>query len=97
VDDLVDGLIRLMESPVEVTGPLNLGNPAELTIRRLAELIIEVTSSASTLQFLPLPTDDPKQRQPDITRATSLLGWTPMAPLEAGLRATVEFFRDRTD
>src|SRR5580704_12673146 len=93
VDDLIDGLIRLMESPVEITGPLNLGNPVEFSIRRLAELVVEATSSTSTLQFLPLPPDDPKQRQPDITRATSLLGWTPTVPLEEGLRATVGFFK----
>jgi UDP-glucuronate decarboxylase len=93
VDDLIDGLIRLMESPAEITGPLNFGNPVEFSIRRLAELVIEVTSSASTLQFLPLPPDDPRQRQPDITRATSLLGWAPTVPLEEGLRATVDFFK----
>ena len=96
VDDLVDGLIRLMESPRELTGPLNLGNPTEFTIRELAELVIELTRSTSKLHSRPLPPDDPKQRQPDISRASALLGWTPSVSLEEGLRATIDFFEART-
>ncbi len=96
VDDLIDGLIRLMESPSDITGPINLGNPVEFTIRELAELIIKLTSSTSTLRFLPLPPDDPKQRQPDITRANSLLEWEPRVALEAGLRTTIDYFRAKT-
>ena len=95
VDDLVDGLIQLMESPAETTGPINLGNPTEFTIRRLAELVIEQTCSASELQFRALPPDDPKQRQPDIARAAALLGWAPTVSLEEGLRATIEYFEAR--
>jgi UDP-glucuronate decarboxylase len=93
VDDLVRGLLQLMDSPAEITGPINLGNPTELTICELAERIVKLTASTSPMQFLPLPPDDPKQRQPDITRATTLLGWTPEVALEEGLRSTIEFFR----
>jgi UDP-glucuronate decarboxylase len=92
-NDLVDGLIKLMESPADITGPINLGNPVEFTIRRLAELIIELTSSASILSFLPLPPDDPKQRQPDIRRASTLLDWAPSVDLQDGLRATIDYFK----
>jgi UDP-glucuronate decarboxylase len=92
VDDLVDGLIRLMESPAELTGPVNLGNPVEFTMRRLAEMVLEQTGSASKLTFKPLPMDDPRQRKPDIRLATSALGWTPKVPLEEGLRPTIDYF-----
>ncbi len=92
VDDLVDGFVRLMESPAEVTGPVNLGNPGEFSIRELAELAIEMTGSKSTLTFLPLPQDDPKQRRPDISRAESLLEWRPKVPLRDGLRHTITYF-----
>ncbi|MGQ0618888.1 MAG: UDP-glucuronic acid decarboxylase family protein [Panacagrimonas sp.] len=92
VDDLVDGLMRLMNSPDEVTGPINLGNPGEFTIRQLAELVIELTGSRSTLDFKPLPPDDPKQRQPDITRARSVLGWEPKVPLREGLERAIPYF-----
>ncbi|MEQ1867784.1 MAG: UDP-glucuronic acid decarboxylase family protein [Micropepsaceae bacterium] len=92
VDDLVDGLIRLMESPADVTGPINLGNPSEITIRELAETIIEMTGSRSKIEFRPLPTDDPRQRQPDITRAKTVLGWRPYTPLRAGLAKTIAYF-----
>jgi len=92
VDDLVDGLIRLMETPDEVVGPINLGNPAEFTIRQLAELAIEVTGSASKIVHRPLPTDDPKQRQPDISKAQELLGWRPTVPLREGLTKTIAYF-----
>jgi UDP-glucuronate decarboxylase len=93
VDDLIEGLIRLLESPAEITGPINLGNPVEFSMRELAEQVRQLTGAASSLQFMPLPEDDPKQRQPDITRAKKLLGWKPHVRLEDGLRATIEFFK----
>ena len=92
VSDLIGGLIRLMESPPEVTGPINLGNPAEIPIRELAETVIRMTRSKSPVIFLDLPQDDPVQRQPDITRARSTLGWKPTVPLERGLEATISYF-----
>lgn len=92
VDDMVDGLIRLMESPEEVTGPINLGNPDEFTIMELAELVLELTGSKSEIQFEPLPKDDPVRRRPDITRAKNLLGWAPKVPLREGLRKTIDYF-----
>ncbi|HVN00893.1 MAG TPA: UDP-glucuronic acid decarboxylase family protein [Caulobacteraceae bacterium] len=92
VDDLVEGLIRLMDSPPEVTGPINLGNPAESTIRELAELIVEMTGSKSELVRGPLPADDPRQRQPDIGLAKSVLGWSPKVALADGLKPTIEYF-----
>ena len=94
VDDLIDGLIRLMESDLETTGPINLGNPQEFTIRDLAETVIRMTGSSSKLAYRPLPSDDPLQRQPDITRATTLLDWEPKVALEAGLVDTIAYFRD---
>ena len=93
VDDLVDGLIRLMNSPDAFTGPVNLGNPMELTIRELAEKIIQITGSRSQIVFEPLPCDDPKQRQPDITLASEKLGWEPRTSLEEGLTKTISYFR----
>ena len=93
VDDLVQGLIKLMESPADVTGPINLGNPDEFTIRELAEQIIAMTESKSTITALPLPPDDPRQRQPDIGRARTLLGWAPSIPLADGLDRTIAYFR----
>ncbi len=95
VDDLVDGLIRLMGTPKEFTGPVNLGNPGEFTIRRLAELIIEQTGSQSQLAYRPLPQDDPKQRQPDIALARAQLGWEPRVALEEGLQPTIGYFAAR--
>lgn len=92
VDDLVEGLIRLMESPDEVTGPMNLGNPDEFTILELAQQVIAMTGSSSRIVYLPLPQDDPKQRQPDISMARSLLGWEPKVPLAQGLRKTIDYF-----
>ena len=92
VDDLVEGLIRLMESPADITGPINLGNPGEFTIRGLAEAVIAATGSASALAFEPLPQNDPQQRQPDITRARTLLGWEPTVPLAEGLAPTIGYF-----
>jgi len=93
VDDLVDGLIRLMESPAEVTGPINLGNPREFTIRELAQQVVDLTGSKSPIDRRPLPADDPRQRRPDITKAREILGWEPSVPLEDGLARTVEYFR----
>ena len=93
VDDLVDGLIRLMNSPDAVTGPINLGNPVEFTIRELAEKVIKLTGSKSKLTFRPLPQDDPQQRKPDIGLAKSALGWEPGIQLEAGLVKTIDYFR----
>ena len=92
VDDLIDGLMRLMASDDEVTGPINLGNPVEFTVRELAERVVEMTGSRSTLLEQPRPVDDPSQRQPDIRRARELLGWEPTVPLEQGLRATIAYF-----
>lgn len=92
VDDLVDGLIRLMNTGDEVTGPINLGNPVEFTMRQLAELVVELTGSKSGLVHRPLPSDDPRQRQPDITLAKQVLDWTPTAPLRVGLMRTIEYF-----
>ncbi|ATE62680.1 UDP-glucuronic acid decarboxylase family protein [Thauera sinica] len=93
VDDLIDGLIRLMESPETLTGPINIGNPDEFTIRSLAEQVIARTGSSSTLEFHPLPQDDPRQRQPDITQARELLGWAPATALKDGLVKTIDYFR----
>ncbi|MEW2915920.1 UDP-glucuronic acid decarboxylase family protein [Ruegeria sp. ANG10] len=93
VSDLIDGLIKLMESSDDVTGPINLGNPVELSIRELAESVIRQTGSKSELVQRPLPPDDPIQRQPDITRAQEQLGWSPHVPLEEGLEATIAYFR----
>ncbi|WP_168074159.1 UDP-glucuronic acid decarboxylase family protein [Caulobacter sp. SSI4214] len=92
VDDLVDGLIRLMNTGDEVTGPINLGNPVEFTIKQLADLVLELTGSRSAVVHRPLPSDDPRQRQPDITLAKQLLDWTPTAPLKVGLMKTIEYF-----
>ena len=93
VDDLVDGLIRLMESDEEVTGPVNLGNPGEFSIRELAEKVVALVDAGSELIYKPLPEDDPTQRQPDIAQAKELLGWQPKVPLDEGLPRTVEYFR----
>jgi UDP-glucuronate decarboxylase len=92
VDDLVEGLMRLMDTSHEVTGPINLGNPSEITIKTLAETVVEMTGSKSRIEYRPLPTDDPKQRQPDITRAQDQLGWRPLTPLRTGLKKTIEYF-----
>jgi UDP-glucuronate decarboxylase len=92
VDDLVDGLIRLMETGDDVVGPVNLGNPGEFTIRQLAEMVIEDTGSASKIIHHPLPMDDPKQRRPDISKAQELLDWRPKVPLRDGLAQTIAYF-----
>jgi UDP-glucuronate decarboxylase len=95
VDDLVEGLIRLMESPAEVTGPVNIGNPAEFTIRALAELVVEQTGSQSELAYMPLPQDDPRQRRPDISLAKAKLNWEPKVALADGLKPTIAYFAER--
>jgi len=92
VDDLIEGFIKLMESSDEVTGPFNLGNPVEFTIKELAEMVIEITGSSSNIIFKPLPSDDPMQRCPDITLAKKVLGWEPSIKLEQGLKPTIKYF-----
>lgn len=92
VDDLVEGFLRLMDTSDEVTGPINLGNPGEFTIRALAEKVVELTGSGSKIEYRPLPQDDPQQRQPDITKARSIFGWEPTVQLEEGLRRTIAYF-----
>ncbi|MBB5575596.1 UDP-glucuronic acid decarboxylase family protein [Rhizobium paranaense] len=92
VDDLIDGLVRLMGTKEEVTGPINLGNPAEFTMLELAELVIKLTGSRSKIKFLPLPADDPRQRQPDIGVAMRELGWKPKLQLRDGLAKTIAYF-----
>jgi UDP-glucuronate decarboxylase len=92
VDDLIEGLVRMMNSADDFTGPVNIGNPGEYTILQLAEKIIQLTGSTSQIVFKPLPQDDPMQRQPDISLAASRLGWKPRVGLEEGLRATVAYF-----
>lgn len=92
VDDLIDGLIRLMDAPAEVTGPINLGNPEEFQIRELAEMVIEMTGSRSGIAFKALPVDDPTQRKPDISRAKKELGWQPTVSLREGLERTISHF-----
>ncbi len=97
VDDLIDGFIRLMDSSDDFTGPVNLGNPVEFTIRELAENIIELTNSKSEIVNKPLPQDDPMQRQPDITLATNELNWKPSVNLKEGLIKTIEYFESSFD
>jgi len=92
VDDLVDGLIRLMNSDRKVTGPINLGNPGEFSIRELAEKVVDMTRSRSEIIYQPLPVDDPTQRQPDISQAIEVLGWQPGVALDDGLPMTIEYF-----
>jgi UDP-glucuronate decarboxylase len=94
VSDLVEGLKRLMNTGDDVTGPINLGNPDEFTIRQLAELVVELTGSASKLDYRPLPPDDPRQRQPDIGQAWATLDWSPTVALREGLEATIRYFDD---
>ncbi|MBI5221572.1 MAG: SDR family oxidoreductase [Candidatus Magasanikbacteria bacterium] len=95
IDDLVEGLVKLMNSPVGFTGPVNLGNPGEFTIKELAQEIIELTGSRSKINFNPLPEDDPKQRRPDISLAKKKLSWRPKINLEKGLVYTIEYFRKK--
>lgn len=93
VDDLIEGFIRLMNTEPGFTGPVNLGNPGEFTMLELAEKVIELTGSSSKLTFMPLPQDDPKQRQPNIELAKEKLGWEPAVRLEDGLRKTIDYFK----
>jgi len=93
VDDLADALVRLMQTPDEVTGPINLGNPVECTIEGLAEMIIALAGSSSKITYVSLPADDPRRRKPDISKAKDLLRWKPTVPLEEGLTKTIEYFR----
>jgi UDP-glucuronate decarboxylase len=92
VDDLLDGLIRLMGTADEVTGPVNIGNPTEFSVRELADIVIDLTGSASKIVNRPLPADDPRQRQPDISLAQKVLGWEPRTPLKEGLMRTIAYF-----
>ncbi|MCB1814337.1 MAG: NAD-dependent epimerase/dehydratase family protein, partial [Candidatus Competibacteraceae bacterium] len=92
VDDLIEGFIKLMNSPDDFTGPVNLGNPGEFTMIELAETILKQTGSSSQLIHKPLPEDDPKQRQPDIRLAREKLDWQPTIPLETGLQRTIAYF-----
>jgi UDP-glucuronate decarboxylase len=94
VDDMIEGLIRMMNSADDFYGPVNVGNPGEFTIMQLAQLIINLTKSHSEIDFQPLPADDPVQRKPDITLAAEKLGWRPQIKLEKGLLNTIEYFRD---
>jgi UDP-glucuronate decarboxylase len=97
VDDLIEGMIRLMDTGDDITGPVNVGNPGEFTMIELAEKVLSLTGSRSKLVRLPLPADDPKQRRPDITRARRELGWEPTVGLEDGLRETISYFRNLLD
>lgn len=92
VDDLIQAIIAMMDTPNDVTGPINIGNPTEFTISSLAEMVVELTGSNSRIEFRPLPSDDPRQRQPDITLARDTLGWEPSTTLKAGLLKTIDYF-----
>jgi len=92
-DDLVEGLVRMMNGPSDFPGPVNLGNPGEFTIKQLAELVIELTGAKVSLVHEPLPADDPTQRRPDIALAKEKLGWEPAMPLREGLQKTIEWFK----
>jgi UDP-glucuronate decarboxylase len=93
VDDLIEGMIRLMDTGDDVTGPINIGNPGEFTMIELAEAVLKLVGSNSKLVRMPLPSDDPKQRKPDITKAKNILGWEPKVQLEDGLKETIAYFR----
>jgi UDP-glucuronate decarboxylase len=94
-DDMIDGFLRLMDAAGEVTGPVNLGNPNELTVGGLAKLVVEMTGTRSRIVQRPLPSDDPTRRCPDISRARELLGWTARVPLREGLRKTIDHFQEK--
>lgn len=94
VDDLISAMILLMNTPDEITGPVNVGNPNEFTIKELAQLVIEMTESKSPIIQKPLPSDDPQQRQPDIALAKSMLNWEPAINLNNGLQRTIDYFRN---
>jgi len=97
VDDLIEGMIRMMNTGDNITGPVNMGNPVEFTIMELAEKVIEFTGARSKIVYKPLPSDDPMQRKPDISKARELLGWEPKSSLEEGLVKTIEYFRETLD
>ena len=97
VDDMVDAMVKLMDTPDDFTGPVNVGNPVEFTMIELADLVLRLTGGKSSLVFKPLPEDDPRQRRPDISLAKSTLDWSPAVPLEHGLRETVAYFRKLLD
>ena len=97
IDDLIEGLLAMMQAPVDVIGPINLGNPGEFTIGELAQKVISMTGTASSIEHLPLPTDDPIRRQPDIARARQMLGWEPTIALDEGLTKTIAYFRSIAD
>jgi UDP-glucuronate decarboxylase len=94
VDDLVEGLVRLMHTPSQCTGPMNLGNPEEYQVGELAQQVIDMTGSRSQIEYKPLPQDDPKRRRPDISQARKILDWTPKTPLAQGLEKTIAYFRE---
>ena len=94
VDDLIEGLVRMMGTPQTVTGPLNLGNPGEFSIAELADLVVELTGTSSPVEKLPLPADDPVRRQPDITLAKKILDWQPTVQLREGLQRTIDYFQN---
>ncbi|CAN7441352.1 SDR family oxidoreductase [Devosia sp. LjRoot16] len=93
VDDLIEGMLRLMETGPELPGPINIGNPGEFTMRELAEMVVRQTGSKSPIVYMPLPSDDPRQRRPDISLAREKLGWTPTVALEEGMARTIDYFR----
>ena len=93
VDDLIDGMVRLMETPADFVGPVNIGNPAEFSMLELAEMVLRLVGSTSKVTFIPLPSDDPKQRNPDISLAEKVLAWRPTVRLEDGLQETITYFR----
>ena len=92
VDDLIQAFVLLMETSDEIIGPVNIGNHFEFSIKELAEKIIEITGSSSKLEYKPLPSDDPRQRQPDITYAKKIMGWEPKIQIEEGLKKTIDYF-----
>jgi len=92
VDDMVDGFLRMMDAPDDITGPMNLGNPVETSIAELAAIVIDLTGSRSKVVHRPRPEDDPRQRQPDISKARDALAWAPSTPLKEGLRKTIDYF-----
>lgn len=94
VDDLIDGMLAMMDSPADFTGPVNIGNPGEFTMLELAELTLRLTGSKSKIVFRPLPQDDPKKRKPDISLAKGKLGWEPKVPLDEGLKRTIAYFKE---
>ena len=95
VDDLIEGMIKLMKSPIDLIGPINIGNPTEFTMLELAELILRLVGGSSEIVFKALPSDDPKQRKPDISLAKSKLDWQPLVSLEDGLKETIVYFKKR--